>query len=150
MTVQSQPISLEGAKTELLRRDEGGVAFLTLNRPQARNALSAALMTRLEENLAAIAGDGGQVFLQPSHQRCREGVARLRPVERQKRDAALVAAQQLRFRPFEGDRLGLHGHDGLSLIVQRQYVARSRRWFQRLFERTESIRERRRKSLTWR
>src|SRR6266446_737759 len=58
MTVQSQPISLEGAKTELLRRDEGGVAFLTLNRPQARNALSAALMTRLEENLAAIAGDG--------------------------------------------------------------------------------------------
>ena len=27
----------------LLRRDEGGVAWLTLNRPETRNALSAAL-----------------------------------------------------------------------------------------------------------
>src|SRR6266446_5243868 len=57
MTVQSQPISLEGAKTELLRRDEGGVAFLTLNRPRARNALSVALMTQLEDSLAAIAAN---------------------------------------------------------------------------------------------
>jgi enoyl-CoA hydratase/carnithine racemase len=56
MTVQIQPISGSEAETVLLRRDEGGVAFLTLNRPQARNALSAALMTRLEESLAAIAG----------------------------------------------------------------------------------------------
>jgi enoyl-CoA hydratase/carnithine racemase len=47
------------AETEpvLLRRDADGVAFLTLNRPQARNALSVALMTRLQESLDAIAGD---------------------------------------------------------------------------------------------
>jgi enoyl-CoA hydratase/carnithine racemase len=41
----------------LLRRDGDGVAFLTLNRPQARNALSVALMMRLQEALDAIAGD---------------------------------------------------------------------------------------------
>jgi enoyl-CoA hydratase/carnithine racemase len=41
----------------LLRRDEGGVAVLTLNRPRARNALSVALMTQLEDSLAAIAAD---------------------------------------------------------------------------------------------
>ena len=38
----------------LLRRDEGGVAWLTLNRPDARNALSAALMTALETALAEV------------------------------------------------------------------------------------------------
>lgn len=41
----------------LLRRDEGGVAWLTLNRPDARNALSAALMTALETALAAVERD---------------------------------------------------------------------------------------------
>jgi enoyl-CoA hydratase/carnithine racemase len=41
----------------LLRRDADGVAFLTLNRPQARNALSVALMTSLQDSLDAIAGD---------------------------------------------------------------------------------------------
>jgi len=41
----------------LLRRDEGGIAFLTLNRPQARNALSVALMARLQDALDAIAAD---------------------------------------------------------------------------------------------
>jgi enoyl-CoA hydratase/carnithine racemase len=41
----------------LLRDDDDGVARLTLNRPAARNALSVALMTRLEEELAAIAAD---------------------------------------------------------------------------------------------
>lgn len=41
----------------LLRRDEGGVAWLTLNRPGARNALSIGLMTALEDALARIAGD---------------------------------------------------------------------------------------------
>jgi enoyl-CoA hydratase/carnithine racemase len=45
------------AKTVLLRRDQDGVAWLTLNRPQARNALSVALMTALEAELAAIATD---------------------------------------------------------------------------------------------
>ena len=38
----------------LLRHDEGGVAFLTLNRPQTRNALSMALMAALEAELDAI------------------------------------------------------------------------------------------------
>ncbi len=41
----------------LLRRDESGIATITLNRPQARNALSTALMTALEAALADIAAD---------------------------------------------------------------------------------------------
>src|ERR1700688_4300492 len=41
----------------LLRRDDSGVATLTLNRPQARNALSLELMARLQEALEAIDGD---------------------------------------------------------------------------------------------
>lgn len=41
----------------LLRHDSGGVAWLTLNRPAARNALSVALMTALEAELDAIATD---------------------------------------------------------------------------------------------
>ncbi len=41
----------------VLRRDEGGVAWLTLNRPAARNALSIALMSELETALATIASD---------------------------------------------------------------------------------------------
>ena len=41
----------------LLRRDADGVAWLTLNRPSARNALSVALMRTLDAELAAIAGD---------------------------------------------------------------------------------------------
>ncbi len=42
----------------LLRQDQGGVAALTLNRPQARNALSLALMAALEAELDAIEADG--------------------------------------------------------------------------------------------
>jgi enoyl-CoA hydratase/carnithine racemase len=41
----------------LLRRDNGGVTTLTLNRPQARNALSLELMARLQDALEAIDGD---------------------------------------------------------------------------------------------
>jgi enoyl-CoA hydratase/carnithine racemase len=41
----------------LLRRDADGVATLTLNRPQARNALSMALMADLLSALEAIGGD---------------------------------------------------------------------------------------------
>ncbi len=41
----------------LLRRDEGAVAWLTLNRPGARNALSVPLMTALEDALAAVEAD---------------------------------------------------------------------------------------------
>ena len=41
----------------LLRQNEGGVAWLTLNRPSARNALSMPLMTALEAALDAIESD---------------------------------------------------------------------------------------------
>jgi enoyl-CoA hydratase/carnithine racemase len=41
----------------LLRRDEGGVATLTLNRPQARNAMSVALMTAMQDSIDNIARD---------------------------------------------------------------------------------------------
>jgi len=57
MTAQTQPMPRIDDEPVLLRRDEGGVAFLTLNRPRARNALSVALMTQLEDSLAAIATD---------------------------------------------------------------------------------------------
>lgn len=43
----------------LLRHDENGVATLTLNRPDARNALSVAMMTALQDALDAIARDDG-------------------------------------------------------------------------------------------
>lgn len=41
----------------LLREDEAGVATLTLNRPEARNALSFALLEALADALAALAAD---------------------------------------------------------------------------------------------
>jgi enoyl-CoA hydratase/carnithine racemase len=41
----------------LLRHDTGGIATLTLNRPDARNALSLGLMEALDTELAAIARD---------------------------------------------------------------------------------------------
>jgi enoyl-CoA hydratase/carnithine racemase len=43
--------------TVLLRDDLDGIATLTLNRPDQRNALSVGLMTALEQALDAIAGD---------------------------------------------------------------------------------------------
>jgi enoyl-CoA hydratase/carnithine racemase len=48
-----QPVS----ERVLMRRDIDGIAWLTLNRPQARNALSVALMDALEAELAAIKAD---------------------------------------------------------------------------------------------
>ncbi|MBN8875632.1 MAG: enoyl-CoA hydratase [Rhodospirillales bacterium] len=45
------------AAPPLLRRDADGVAWLTLNRPAARNALSIGLMEALDASLEAIAGD---------------------------------------------------------------------------------------------
>jgi enoyl-CoA hydratase/carnithine racemase len=48
----------EPAEPVLLRRDEDGVAWLTLNRPAQRNALSAALMSALQDEIDAIAKDG--------------------------------------------------------------------------------------------
>ena len=41
----------------LLREDKGGVAILTLNRPQARNSLSEAMLEALGDALTAIAHD---------------------------------------------------------------------------------------------
>jgi len=41
----------------LLREDRGGIAILTLNRPQARNSLSEALLQALGDALSAIARD---------------------------------------------------------------------------------------------
>jgi enoyl-CoA hydratase/carnithine racemase len=45
------------AESLLLRRDADGVAWLTLNRPAARNALSMALMAALQDALDAVAHD---------------------------------------------------------------------------------------------
>jgi enoyl-CoA hydratase/carnithine racemase len=39
----------------LLREDKGGIAVLTLNRPQARNSLSEALLEALSDAFTAIA-----------------------------------------------------------------------------------------------
>ncbi len=52
MTVQTKV-----EQPALLRHDVDGVAWLTLNRPAARNALSVALMSSLTETLDAIAVD---------------------------------------------------------------------------------------------
>ena len=41
----------------VLRQDRDGIATLTLNRPQARNALSVAMMSALQDALDAIAAD---------------------------------------------------------------------------------------------
>jgi enoyl-CoA hydratase/carnithine racemase len=53
-------MAAEGSRTAepvLLRRDKDGVAWLTLNRPAARNALSVELMTALQVELETIAVD---------------------------------------------------------------------------------------------
>jgi enoyl-CoA hydratase/carnithine racemase len=52
MRAREQP-----AEPVLLRRDEDGIAWLTLNRPAKRNALSVELMTALQDQLDAIARD---------------------------------------------------------------------------------------------
>ena len=52
MNVQSPP-----SDAGLLRRDRDGVAWLTLNRPAARNALSLELMQALDAEIARIAAD---------------------------------------------------------------------------------------------
>ena len=47
----------DAAAPILLREDQGGIAILTLNRPQARNSLSEAMLKALGEALSAIAGE---------------------------------------------------------------------------------------------
>jgi enoyl-CoA hydratase/carnithine racemase len=54
MTAAAKPMPEEPV---LLRDDAGGVATLTLNRPQARNALSVALLDALQAEFDAIATD---------------------------------------------------------------------------------------------
>src|SRR5215472_6891781 len=53
--VTSEPAALN--EPILLRQDREGIATLTLNRPQARNAISIALMEELSAALAALARD---------------------------------------------------------------------------------------------
>lgn len=48
---------MPGPEPLLLRQDQDGVAWLTLNRPGARNALSMPLMTALEAGLEAVERD---------------------------------------------------------------------------------------------
>ncbi|MRI54960.1 enoyl-CoA hydratase [Methylobacterium sp. DB1607] len=52
------PVSETGPTPLLLRADHDGVATLTLNRPQARNALSLALLEALRHAFAGLAEDG--------------------------------------------------------------------------------------------
>lgn len=54
MTVAAKPTPEQSI---LLRDDAGGVATLTLNRPEARNALSEALLDALQSEIDAIATD---------------------------------------------------------------------------------------------
>jgi enoyl-CoA hydratase/carnithine racemase len=53
----NSPARLAANEAILLRQDKDGVATLTMNRPQARNALSMALMGALIQALDAVAGD---------------------------------------------------------------------------------------------
>jgi len=49
--------ALTASEPILLREDRGGVTVLTLNRPEARNSLSAAMLAALSETLEAISAD---------------------------------------------------------------------------------------------
>ena len=49
---------LQPTEPILLRRDQGGIATVTLNRPKQYNALSEELLTELQSTLAAIGSDG--------------------------------------------------------------------------------------------
>jgi enoyl-CoA hydratase/carnithine racemase len=48
-----------GSEPSVVRRDDGAVATLTLNRPDQRNALSTAMLTALSEQLTAVGADHG-------------------------------------------------------------------------------------------
>jgi enoyl-CoA hydratase/carnithine racemase len=53
----AQPVPAEAEAPLIARRDEAGVAILTLDRPERRNALSEAMLDALSGQLAAIAAD---------------------------------------------------------------------------------------------
>jgi enoyl-CoA hydratase/carnithine racemase len=57
MSAQTATATSTPSPLVLLREDRGGIAVLTLNRPQARNSLSEALLEALGEALSAIAHD---------------------------------------------------------------------------------------------
>ncbi len=57
MNVQTAPRAGETSEQVLLRERDGGVAILTLNRPQARNSLSEALLAALSGAFTEIAAD---------------------------------------------------------------------------------------------
>src|SRR5579863_9775628 len=48
-------IAPDASQPMLLREDKGGIAILTLNRPQARNSLSEAMLEALGDALTALA-----------------------------------------------------------------------------------------------
>lgn len=57
MTAQPTTLRATAASEPILREDRGGIAVLTLNRPETRNSLSEAMLVALTEALAAIADD---------------------------------------------------------------------------------------------
>ena len=57
MNAQTATAASTSSSLILLREDRGGIAILTLNRPQARNSLSEALLKALGDVLSAIAQD---------------------------------------------------------------------------------------------
>jgi enoyl-CoA hydratase/carnithine racemase len=57
MSAQTATAASTALPLVLLREDRGGIAILTLNRPQARNSLSEALLQALGDELSAIARD---------------------------------------------------------------------------------------------
>jgi enoyl-CoA hydratase/carnithine racemase len=57
MSARTAAASSASSSLILLREDRGSIAILTLNRPQARNSLSEALLEALSDALSAIAHD---------------------------------------------------------------------------------------------
>jgi enoyl-CoA hydratase/carnithine racemase len=57
MSAQTATAASAPSSLILLREDRGGIAVLTLNRPQARNSLSEALLEALGDTLSTIAHD---------------------------------------------------------------------------------------------
>ena len=57
----SEPIRIDTGTADLLASLDGGVLTLTLNRPEARNAMSRAMNQALPQQLAGRARPGGEV-----------------------------------------------------------------------------------------
>src|SRR5882757_3388873 len=57
MTAAPLPATLADPAPMIVRNDDGGIAVLTLDRPQARNSLSERMLDALGETLTAIASD---------------------------------------------------------------------------------------------